>query len=135
MAHRELRGPPGAVDVDPVVPVHLVHRLGRAGLGGEVHERLDPTHLRRGVAPGPPVGHVADDHRAGKGRSGRLGVGVRPAVQEVEGRDVEAQVDQPQCEPLAEEAGAAAEQHGHARPRGVVRARTRPTRCSVTLTG
>ena len=135
VAHRELRGPPGAVDVDPVVPVHLVHRLGGSGLGGEVHERLDPTHLRRGVAPGPPVGHVTDDHCAGEGRAGRLGVGVHLAVQDVEGRDVEAQVDQPQREPLAEKAGAAAEQHGHAGPRGVVRARSRPTRCTVTLTG
>ena len=65
--HRELRGPPGAVDVDPVVAVDLVHRLGGAGLGGEVHQGLDPTHPRRGVAPGPPVGHVADDDRAREG--------------------------------------------------------------------
>ena len=114
VTHRELRGPPGAVDVDPVVAVDLVHRLGGAGLGGEVHQRLDPTHPSRGVAPGPPVGHVADDDRAGEGGAGRLGVGVRLAVQEVEGRDLEAQVDQPPREPLADEAGAAAEQHGHA---------------------
>ena len=67
-----------------------------------MHERLDPTHLRRGVAPGPPVGDVADDDRAGEGRAGRLGVGVHLAVQEVEGRDLEAQVDQPPREPLAE---------------------------------
>src|SRR6478609_5310653 len=128
VSHCELRCAPGAVDVDPVVPVDLVHRLPGAGLGREVHQRLDPSHLGGGGGPGGPIGDVTDDHRPREGVAGAVWVGVDLGVEQVEGRDVVPHLGEPAREVLADEAGTPGDQHGHApSPVAMTRAGTPPT--------
>ena len=102
----------GATHVDAAIAVDLVHRLPGAGLGSEVHDRVDVGQ----ALPGALVGHVPDDDLAGEGGLARLRVEVDLTEEVVKGDELVAIGDEAAGEVLADEAGTPGDEDLHCVP-------------------